>query len=40
MEEHKFIFVRWPDGSWTIALDREYWAADLESFEQPRSEQS
>ncbi len=34
MGEHKFIFVRWPDGSWTIALDREYRPADFEAFEQ------
>ncbi len=32
MDKHKFIFVRWPNGEWTIALDREYNLAELEAF--------
>ena len=32
MEKHKFIFVRWPSGEWTIALDREYDLCEMEEF--------
>ena len=32
MEKHKFIFVRWPNGEWTIALDREYNLAEMYEF--------
>jgi hypothetical protein len=32
MEDHKFIFVCWPDGSWTIALNREYGWSEIEAF--------
>ena len=30
--EFRFIFVRWPSGSWTIALDRDYNSQDIEYF--------
>lgn len=37
MEECKFIFVRWPNGAWTIALDREYPGVEVKkNEEQPR----
>ena len=32
MEKHKFIFVRWPNGEWTIALDREYDFTEMAEF--------
>jgi hypothetical protein len=32
MDDHKFIFVCWPDGSWTIALNREYCSREIEDF--------
>ena len=32
MQQYKFISVRWPDGSWTIALDREYTEQDMEEL--------
>ncbi len=32
MEKHKFIFVRWPNGEWTIALDRNYEGMEIEAF--------
>ena len=30
--ECRFIFVRWPSGSWTIALDREYASMEMDEF--------
>ncbi len=30
--EFRFIFVRWPSGSCTIALDRDYDAPEMEEF--------
>ncbi len=32
MGEYRFIFVRWPNGNWTIALDRDYMALEMEEF--------
>ncbi len=32
MGEYRFIFVRWPNGNWTIALDRDYIALEMEEF--------
>ena len=32
MGEYRFIFVRWPNGNWTIALDRDYVALEIEEF--------
>ena len=32
MDKHRFIFVRWPNGEWTIALDREYNLVEMEEF--------
>lgn len=30
--EYRFTFVRWPNGHWTIALDRDYAALELDEF--------
>ena len=30
--EFRFIFVRWPSGACTIALDRDYDAPEIEDF--------
>ena len=32
MGEYRFIFVRWPNGAWTIALDRDYKTFEMEEF--------
>ena len=28
----RFTFVKWPNGEWTIALDREYTPAEIEQI--------
>ena len=28
----RFIFIRWPSGAWTLALDRDYDMDEIESF--------
>lgn len=32
MEEPRFIFLCWPDGSWTIALNREYHPEEIDEI--------
>ena len=32
MSDYKFIFVRWPNGIWTIALDRDYAPLEIDEF--------
>ncbi len=32
VDTYKFIFILWPSGAWTLALDREYNMNEIESF--------
>ncbi len=32
MDEPRFIFLCWPDGSWTIALNRDYHDKEIDQL--------